>query len=132
MKSAMIALTLLAAGANAACATAEMTAMTECAKKINEDMTKTPVTDLTICKTYQDLLACYPTCYCEDAAYKDTRDVTEKTMKEAIESMDGGQCTLKCGPAEVADCDTSVRIFIFCQFQVSIIAKPYFYRRSTS
>ena len=116
MKSSMIALTLLAAGANAACTTAETTAMTECTKKITEEQIKTPVTKDTICTTYQDLLACYPTCYCEDAAYKDTRDVTEKTMKEAIESMDGGQCTLKCGPAEVKDCDTNVRFFIFPSF----------------
>ena len=114
----MIALTLFAAGANAACTTADTTAMTECAKKITDEMIKTPVTKDTICKTYQDVLACYPSCYCEDAALKDTRDVAEKAYKEVVEALDAGQCTLKCGgPAEVEDCDTNVRIFsIFPSF----------------
>ena len=116
MKSSMIALTLLAAGANAACTTAATGAMSECMSKIQEDITKTAPTKDTICKTYQDVLACYPSCYCEDAALKDTRDVAEKSMKDAIEALDAGQCTLKCGPAEVEDCDTSVSFLFFHHF----------------
>ena len=115
MKSSMIALTLFAAGANAACTTADTTAMTECAKKVTDEMIKTPPTKDTICKLYQDTMACDPACYCDDAAYKDSIASAEKTLQDAVKAMDGGDCTLTCGSgeAEIEDCDTDVKEIYF-------------------
>ena len=93
MKSSMIALTLFAAGANAQGCGFDY----DCADKITAESTKTPPTKDTICKTYQDYYACYPSCFCDDATNKDMIDTVETAMNDAVKAMDGGECTFKCG-----------------------------------
>ena len=111
MKSSMIALTLFAAGANAQGCGFDY----DCADKITAESTKTPPTKDTICKTYQDMLACYPACMCDDAAYKDVLDQAKGIYDDAITAMEGGDCTLTCGSgeAEIEDCDTDVKEIYF-------------------
>ena len=97
MKFSMIAFTLLAAGANAACTQNEVDTLTECTKKLTDEATKTPVTKDTACTFYQDVFACYPACYCDDANIKDALAKSLKAGEDAVKTMGGGDCNLKCG-----------------------------------
>ena len=126
MKSSMIAFTLLAAGANAACTQNEVDTLTECTKKLTDEATKTPVTKDTACTFYQDVFACYPACYCDDAAYKDAIDASLKAADDAVEAMGGGDCTVKCGSGTGSRSGSGVRrkFIIFCFFN-------YFFLRSS-
>jgi hypothetical protein len=110
--AALIALTL-AAGANAACTADDTTKMTECGKKVTDEMMKTPPTKDTICKTYQDVMACYPACYCDDAAFKDAIATTEKAAKDAIKTAGGGDCTLKCGSGSMLAPGMALALTVF-------------------
>ena len=110
--AALIALTL-AAGANAACTTDDTTAMTECSKKLADEMAKTPLTKDSICKFYQDSFACYPACYCDDAAYKDAIAAAEKAGEDAIKAMDGGDCTIKCGSGSMLAPGMALALTVF-------------------
>ena len=47
------------------------------------------------CKYAKDLMACYPKCYCDDAAYKSAIDTTVKTYSEAPYNCKD----IKCGSA---------------------------------
>ena len=113
MKSSMIALSLLAASANAACTADDTTKMTECGKKVTDEMMKTPPTKDTICKTYQDVMACYPACYCDDANFKDAIAATEKASEDAIKAMGGGDCTLKCGSGSMLAPGMALALTVF-------------------
>jgi hypothetical protein len=97
MSLKLITLAAFAATAQAACTAAETTAMTDCTKKIMDDMIKTPWTKDNYCAKSQSLYACYPACYCDDAAYKETLDLAIKTSADAAKAMGGGDCTIKCG-----------------------------------
>ena len=81
------------------CTADDTTAMTTCSKKLTDEMMKTPPTKDTVCKYYQDVFACYPACYCDDAAFSDAIAAAEKAGQDAIKAMDGGDCTIKCGGA---------------------------------
>ena len=100
MKSSMIALTLLAASANAACTADDVTKMTICQKGY---ALKTALTKDTVCKYYQNINACYPACTCDDAANKDAIDAGLKLADDDVKAKDGGDCTIKCGAAETAE-----------------------------
>ena len=110
--AALIALTL-AAGANAACTADDTTKMTECAKKLTDEMMKTPLDKDSICKYYQDVFACYPACYCGDAAYKDAIAASEKAGEDAIKAMDGGDCTIKCGSGSMLAPGMALALTVF-------------------
>ena len=109
----MIALTLLAAGANAACTADDTTKTTACTKKLTDEMIKTPLTKDTVCKFYQDTFACYPACYCDDAALKDSIATAEKTLEDAVKAMDGGDCTLKCGSGSMLAPGMALALTVF-------------------
>jgi len=90
--------------------------MTECTQKITDEMTKTPVTKDTICKTYQDVYACYPSCICNDATYKDMIEESLKAMDDAVKAMDGGDCTLKCGSGSGSGSGVRRKFYYFLFF----------------
>jgi hypothetical protein len=79
------------------CTKDDTTKMTECAKPLTDEMMKTPPTKDTLCKVYQDVMACYPSCYCDDANFKDAIAAAEKAGEDAVKAMDGGECPIKCG-----------------------------------
>ena len=49
-----------------------------------------------MCAYYQELFACYPACYCNDAAYQSTIADSIKIAEDSIASMDI-TCSLSCG-----------------------------------
>ena len=52
------------------------------------------------CKLWKDLYGCYPSCFCNDADFKATRDQFEKSATDALNLVDSSKtCTLKCGSA---------------------------------
>ena len=69
--------------------------MTECFTKLSER-----ASDLSekskMCPYYQDMMACYPTCYCNNAAVKSTLDTAKKSSEDAMKAM-GITCSLTCG-----------------------------------
>ena len=97
MSLKLITLAAFAATAQAACTADDSKAMTDCMTKITEEATKTPYTKDNICAKTQDMMACYPACYCDDAAYKETLATTMKQSEEAVKSVSGEACPLKCG-----------------------------------
>ena len=113
MKFSMIAFTLLAAGANAACTQNEVDTLTECTKKLTDEATKTPVTKDTACTFYQDVFACYPACYCDDAAYSDAIAASEKAGQDAVKLLKGGDCTIKCGSGSMLAPGMALALTVF-------------------
>ena len=113
-------------GSHASCTTDDTTAMTECTNPLTDKWTKTPPTRDTVCKYYQEVFACYPACYCDDAAYKDAIDASLKAADDAVEAMGGGDCTVKCGSGTGSRSGSGVRrkFIIFCFFN-------YFFLRSS-
>jgi hypothetical protein len=50
----------------------------------------------TSCKLYQDMLACYPACYCDDSLNENKiNDILASNRESALSK--GIMCTLKCG-----------------------------------
>ena len=96
-----------------ACTTDDTTKMTKCAERLTDEMTKTPITKDSICKYYQDVFACYPACYCDDAAYKDAIAAAEKAGEDAIKAMDGGDCTIKCGSGSMLAPGMALALTVF-------------------
>ena len=85
-----------------------MTDVTDCTTVITDEATKTPPTKDTICKFYQDIYACYPSCFCDDAANKDLIEDSLKKADDAIKAMDGGECAIKCSSGSgAATCQTN-------------------------
>ena len=109
----MIALSMLAAGANAACTADDVTDMTACAKKVTDEMTKTAPTKDTICKLYQDTMACYPSCYCSDDIYKDSLKAVEDGLQTGLKAMGVEDCTLKCGSGSMLAPGMALALTVF-------------------
>ena len=49
-----------------------------------------------MCPYYQDAMACYPACYCNNAATKSALDTAKKSSEDAMKAM-GITCSLTCG-----------------------------------
>merc|ERR1711966_476470 len=75
---------------DAACTLDELTKMSECVGKID---VLTTTDKAATCKYYGDSMACYPKCCCDDANYKTSIELVEKSLKDA------GCGTIKCGSA---------------------------------
>jgi len=97
MSLKLITLAAFAATAQAACDADDSKAMSDCLTKSMEDMTKTPATKDNICAKTQSMLDCYPACYCDDAAYKETIATQLKTSGEQVKTVSGEDCPLTCG-----------------------------------
>jgi len=97
MSLKLITLAAFAATAQAACTADDSKAMSECITKWTEESTKTPATKDNICAKTQEMFACYPACYCDDAAMKETIDTTIKSSAAAVKTVSGEDCALKCG-----------------------------------
>ncbi len=70
------------------CSEADAKTTADCLGKNKVDMT---ITDKTkVCEAMNKMTACYPKCYCDDAANKADIDTAKKTMELF-------SCTFKCG-----------------------------------
>ena len=49
-----------------------------------------------MCSLYQDMMACYPACYCNMAAMKSTMDKSIKSFEDSLKAL-GVTCSLQCG-----------------------------------
>ena len=96
MSLKLITLAAFAATAQAACDADASKKMTDCVTKVSEKAT-TDMTDKTkICPYFQELYACYPACYCDDANFKSVIDQSIKSSEDSLKAMDV-TCSLKCG-----------------------------------
>ena len=95
MSLKLLTFAALAATAQAACTADETKKQTDCAmEKIKnaadaQDKTK-------MCAYYQGVLACSPSCYCDDAKNKAGIDATIKAAEDGMKAQDV-TCALKCG-----------------------------------
>ena len=96
MSLKLIILVAFAATAQAACTADDTAAMSECATKMQEKSSDANDKDK-ICPYVQELLACYPSCYCDDANNKATMDKSIKQLEDSIKKMHALSCPLKCG-----------------------------------
>ena len=95
MSLKLLTFAAIAATAQAQCAdmAAETKKMSECSAKLNTaDMTD----KAKMCAYFQGSMACYPACYCDDPAMKETMAAAEKTYEDLLKSVDV-TCTIKCG-----------------------------------
>ena len=77
--------------------------MSECVGKID---VLTTTDKAATCKYYGDSMACYPKCYCDDANYKTSIELVEKSLKDA------GCGTIKCGSAASLSASSAVTVLI--------------------
>ena len=96
MSLKLIILVAFAATAQATCTADDTTAMSECATKMQEKSSDANDKDK-ICPYFQELLACYPSCYCDDANNKAAMDKMNKQLEDSIKEMHALTCPLKCG-----------------------------------
>ena len=97
MSLKLIILAAFAATAQAAACTADDTkAMSECTTAQAAFADDANDKDK-ICPYVQELLACYPSCYCDDANNKATMDKSIKQLEDSIKKMHALSCPLKCG-----------------------------------
>ena len=125
MSLKLIILVAFAATAQAACTADDTTAMNECAGKMQEKGIDMNDKDK-ICPYVQELLACYPSCYCDDENFKAMVKVLEAELKKTgIES-----CSFTCG--KVPEEESSVFgdfvwipiiLLVICCIRIAIIAK---------
>ena len=54
----------------------------------------------TMCKYYQDVIKCYPSCICNDDHGKEAYESVEKTAQASLDTLDSSKtCTMPCGGA---------------------------------
>ena len=67
---------------------------------VNECVAKLDGNDLNdkskMCSYFQDTMACYPACYCNNAAMKSAMDKTIKSSEDTLKAL-GVTCSLQCG-----------------------------------
>ena len=78
--------------AYAACGESDVTSTNECVAKVDQAGLTSTDKDV-FCKYMVEMNACYPSCYCDDATYKETIDASMTTM----EAQGCGE--VKCGAA---------------------------------
>ena len=71
--------------------------MSECAAKISARTSDLCVLSK-MCPYYQDAMACYPACYCNNAAMKSALDKSIKSSEDSLKAL-GVTCSLQCGSA---------------------------------
>ena len=72
---------------------------------VNECGAKLDMNDLNdkskMCSYFQDAMACYPACYCNNAAMKSALDKSIKSSEDTLKAL-GVTCSLTCGNGEAA------------------------------
>ena len=67
---------------------------------VNECGAKLDMNDLNdkskMCSYFQDAMACYPACYCNNAAMKSALDKSIKSSEDSLKAL-GVTCSLQCG-----------------------------------
>ena len=66
--------------------------VSECAAKLPTSVSDTSK----MCSYYQDMMACYPACYCNIAAMKSSLDKSIKSFEDSLKAV-GVTCSLQCG-----------------------------------